>query len=107
MDFSPLFILFDRLMWEWMLLVRNFRRKDLPEITTLIADTFNRNYNYNFYLSIFEKWQGGFLIAEDERGVVGVLTAVISAPKEARILLMAVPLNIETGASVQCFFQSL
>ena len=56
----------------------------------MIADTFNRNYNPEFYLSILERWPSGFLVVEDERGLVGVLAAVISAPKEARILLMAV-----------------
>lgn len=71
-------------------MIRNFSPKDLSEVTALIADTFNRNYNPDFYLSLFEKWRGGFLIAEDEKGVVGVLVAMISAPKEARILLMAV-----------------
>lgn len=56
----------------------------------MIANTFNRNYSANFYLSIFEGWKSGFLVAEDKKGIIGVLVAVISAPKEARILLMAV-----------------
>jgi ribosomal-protein-alanine N-acetyltransferase len=75
---------------EAMLLIRNFNPQDLSQVTALVADTFNRNYNPDFYLSLFEKWGGGFLIAEDEKGLVGVLVAMISAPKEARILLMAV-----------------
>jgi ribosomal-protein-alanine N-acetyltransferase len=73
-----------------MLLIRDFLPKDLQQVTALIADTFNRNYNPEFYLSILERWPSGFLVVEDERGLVGVLAAVISAPKEARILLMAV-----------------
>jgi ribosomal-protein-alanine N-acetyltransferase len=73
-----------------MLLIRNFREKDLKQVTNLIADEFNRNYNPDFYFSLYERWNGGFLIAEDERGVVGVLVAMLSQPKEARILLMAV-----------------
>lgn len=71
-------------------MIRNFSPKDLSQVTAMVADTFNRNYNPEFYLSLLEKWRGGFLIAEDEKGVVGVLVAMISAPKEARILLMAV-----------------
>ncbi|MEE9150768.1 MAG: GNAT family N-acetyltransferase [Thermoplasmata archaeon] len=73
-----------------MLLIRDFHSKDLSQVTELIADTFNRNYNPGFYFSLRERWKSGFLVAADEGGVVGVLVAVISAPKEARILLMAV-----------------
>jgi ribosomal-protein-alanine N-acetyltransferase len=72
-----------------MLLIRTFKKSDIPQVTSIISDTFGRNYNSNFYLSIFEKWEGGFLVAQSEREIVGVLTAMISAPKEARILLMA------------------
>ncbi len=75
---------------EAMLLIRDFHTKDLKPVTALIADTFDRNYNPEFYLSILERMPNGFLIVEDEHGMVGVLAAVISAPKEARILLMAV-----------------
>ena len=73
-----------------MLLIRNFRKKDLQQVTDIIAREFNRNYNPDFYLSLYERWNNGFLIAEDERGVVGVLVAMLSQPKESRILLMAV-----------------
>ncbi len=73
-----------------MLLIRDFRSQDLSQVTSLIAETFNRNYNPNFYFSIMEGWERGFLVVEDKSGVVGVLAAVISAPKEARILLMTV-----------------
>lgn len=73
-----------------MLLIRDFHPKDLQQVSALIADTFNRNYNPEFYLSFMERWKSGFLVAEDEKGVIGVLTAMISAPKEGRILLMAV-----------------
>jgi ribosomal-protein-alanine N-acetyltransferase len=75
---------------EVMLLIRDFHEKDLKQVTSLIADTFNRNYNPQFYMSILERWPSGFLIVEEEHGLLGVLAAVISAPKEARILLMAV-----------------
>lgn len=73
-----------------MLLIRDFHPKDLPHVTTLISDIFDRNYNPNFYLSLYEGWRSGFLVAEDEKGVIGVLASMISGAKEARILLMAV-----------------
>lgn len=81
-----------------MLLLRDFRPKDLSDVSVLIADTFNRNYTPEFYLSLQERWNGGFLVAEGEKGVIGVLVGVISAPKEARILLMAVrPIHRNRG----------
>ncbi|UCG69889.1 MAG: ribosomal protein S18-alanine N-acetyltransferase [Thermoplasmata archaeon] len=75
---------------DCVLLIRDFHPKDLQQVTALIAETFNRNYNPEFYLSLMQRWGSGFMVAEDERGVIGVLTAMISAPKEGRILLMAV-----------------
>lgn len=73
-----------------MLLIRNFREADLVQVSNIIALEFNRNYASDFYSSLFERWNGGFLVAEDERGIVGVLVAMLSQPKESRILLMAV-----------------
>ncbi len=73
-----------------MLLIRNFHPKDISHVSTLVADPFNRNYNSEFYLSIMQRWDAGFMVAEDKKGVIGMLAAMISAPKEARILLMAV-----------------
>ena len=73
-----------------MLLIRDLRPTDLAQVAVLVANTFNRNYDPSFYLSIYDSWKSGFLIAEDEKGIIGVSMAAISAPKEARILLMAV-----------------
>ncbi len=73
-----------------MHVIRDFHPDDLPQVSSLIAATFNRDYNQSFYLTIYEAWRGGFLVAEDEKGIIGVLVAVIFAPKETRILLMAV-----------------
>lgn len=73
-----------------MLLIRNFRKSDLLQVSNIIAAEFNRNYASDFYMNLFERWNGGFLVAEDERGIVGVLVAMLSQPKESRILLMAV-----------------
>jgi ribosomal-protein-alanine N-acetyltransferase len=73
-----------------MLLIRNFREKDLTQVSNIIAAEFNRNYAPDFYYNLFERWNGGFLVAEDEKGIVGVLVAMLSQPKESRILLMAV-----------------
>jgi ribosomal-protein-alanine N-acetyltransferase len=73
-----------------MLLIRNFKEKDLAKVSNIIEAEFNRNYAPDFYFNLFERWKGGFLVAEDERGIVGVLVAMLSRPKESRILLMAV-----------------
>jgi ribosomal-protein-alanine N-acetyltransferase len=73
-----------------MQVIRDFHPDDLQQVSSLIVDTFDRHYNSSFYLTLYEAWKDGFLVAEDEKGLLGVLVAVISAPKESRILLMAV-----------------
>jgi len=73
-----------------MLFIRDFTHSDIPQVSSLISDTFARNYNPEFYLSILEGWEKGSLVVEDEKGIIGVLSAVISSPKETRILLMTV-----------------
>jgi ribosomal-protein-alanine N-acetyltransferase len=73
-----------------MLMIRDFHPKDLPSVSAIVSDVFNRDYNPNFYLSLYEGWKSGFLVSEDLKGIVGVLASMISGPKEARILLMAV-----------------
>jgi len=73
-----------------MLLIRDFRYEDLTMVANIVQKVFNRYYNDSFYESIYESWREGFLVAQSENGIVGVLAAMIPAPKEARILLMAV-----------------
>ncbi len=73
-----------------MLLIRDFRYEDLPSVAGIVSGIFSRQYNDTFYESIYESWRAGFLVAQSENGIVGMLAAMIPAPKEARILLMAV-----------------
>jgi ribosomal-protein-alanine N-acetyltransferase len=73
-----------------MLLIRNFRYDDIRSVAGIVSSVFNRHYSDGFYESIHESWREGFLVAQSENGTVGILAAMISAPKEARILLMAV-----------------
>ena len=73
-----------------MLLLRDFRYDDLRSVAGIVSSIFNRHYNDSFYESMYESWRDGFLVAQSENGIVGMLAAMISAPKEARILLMAV-----------------
>jgi ribosomal-protein-alanine N-acetyltransferase len=73
-----------------MLLIRDFRYDDIRSVAGIVSGVFNRHYSDGFYESIHESWREGFLVAHSENGMVGLLAAMISAPKEARILLMAV-----------------
>lgn len=73
-----------------MLLIRNFRYNDIHSVAGIVSSVFNRHYSDGFYESIHESWREGFLVAQSENGTVGILAAMISVPKEARILLMAV-----------------
>lgn len=73
-----------------MLLIRNFKKEDLEQVDSLISNEFNRTYNSDFYLSILNRWNDGFLVAQDKIGIIGMCACVISAPKTARILLMVI-----------------
>lgn len=73
-----------------MFRVRPFSAKDMPAVSALVRNALRENYPTSLYLDIQRWWREGFLVAEDGGGVVGFLAAVVKAPQQARILMLAV-----------------
>lgn len=70
--------------------VRPFVPNDLPSVTAVVNESLRENYPMSLYLDIHRWWREGFLVAEDGGRVVGFLAAVVSAPQQGRILMLAV-----------------
>ncbi len=76
-----------------MILIRNFKLEDLSEVTALVKETFDEYYKPETYMALMSAWNDGFIVAEDEGRIIGLLLATIPSPREARILIMAVEKN--------------
>jgi len=70
--------------------VRLFSPQDLPAVAAIVKDSLRENYPPSLYLDIHRWWRDGFLVAEEQGAVVGFQAAVVSAPQQARILMLAV-----------------
>src|SRR2546426_5897277 len=70
--------------------VRLFSPQDLPAVAAIVKDALRENYPTSLYLDIHRWWRDGFLVAEERGAVVWFLAAVVSAPEQARILMLAV-----------------
>ena len=70
--------------------VRQFSPTDLPDVVGIVKESLRENYPNSLYVDIHRWWREGFLVAEDMGLVVGFLAAVVSAPQQARILMLAV-----------------
>lgn len=76
-----------------MIVIRNFRKEDLPQIISLVYETFSEMYSEEIYIEMHEKWEGGMMVAEDSGKIIGFLFGVLQFPKEARILVLAIDKN--------------
>ena len=73
-----------------VLRVRPFGPNDLAAVAAIVKDSLRENYPASLYLDIHRWWRDGFLVAEWHGSAVGFLAAVINAPQQARILMLAV-----------------
>ena len=73
-----------------MFRVRPFSPNDVPAVAAIVKEALRENYPTSLYLDIHRWWRDGFLVAESAGAVVGFSAAVISAPEQTRILMLAV-----------------
>lgn len=78
---------------NWMLRIRPFVPRDLPEVDKVISNSLKESYTTSFYISIHNSWRDGFLVAEYFGKLVGVLAGIISGKSRGRILIIAVEKN--------------
>lgn len=73
-----------------MLSVRLFSPEDIARIDDLTRITLNESYPSSFFLTIYDHWQEGFLLATDDNKIIGFILGVISGVRQARILMLTV-----------------
>lgn len=73
-----------------MITLHWFHPQDLLETNKLVNETLGEIYNPTFFMNMYNSWPEGCIVAKDGNNIVGVVIAIISAPKNARILILAV-----------------
>jgi ribosomal-protein-alanine N-acetyltransferase len=72
------------------MLIRNFKPVDIFSVMRIINETFLENYEPAILMDFHSSWNDGFVVAEENNDVVGFILGISPAPKQARILILAV-----------------
>jgi ribosomal protein S18 acetylase RimI-like enzyme len=73
-----------------LFVIRRFRAEDLPYVVRLVESVFKERYEVSMYMNLFQSWPDGFHVVEQEGQVVAFILGMISAPRQARVLLLGV-----------------
>lgn len=73
-----------------MTIIRNFEEKDLGKIVNIAGTVLNTSYDPLLFISIYETWPQGFLVAEENGRILGFIAGIISHETDARVLMIAV-----------------
>ncbi|MCI4369439.1 MAG: GNAT family N-acetyltransferase [Thermoplasmata archaeon] len=72
-------------------ILRGFNPRDIPRVSTIVADSLNEHYDPSLYISLSQQWPEGFMVAaEPPENPVGFLLGVNQVEGEARVLMFAV-----------------
>ncbi len=72
------------------MLIRAFTPSDIPAVSKVVERSLGENYVPSLYMTVHNLWPEGFLVLEDQGAIVGFVASVMSAPKVARVLMLAV-----------------
>ncbi len=72
------------------MLIREFVPGDTAAVVKIVERSLGENYAPSLFMTIHNLWPQGFLVLEDEEGLVGFVASVVSTPKAARVLMLAV-----------------
>jgi ribosomal-protein-alanine N-acetyltransferase len=73
-----------------MFVIRRFKMEDLPQVVGLVEMVFREHYDIPMYMDLFSSWPDGFQVVEQDKRVVAFLLGMVSGPRQARVLLLAV-----------------
>ncbi len=73
-----------------MFIIRRFKAEDLPTVVRLVESIFKERYEVTMYMNLFQSWPDGFHVVDNEGNVVAFILGMISAPRQARVLLLGV-----------------
>ncbi|MGQ9582402.1 MAG: GNAT family N-acetyltransferase [Thermoplasmatota archaeon] len=71
-------------------LIRRFRVEDLPEVTRLVESAFRERYDPQMYINLHQSWPDGLQVVEFQGRIIAFLLGMVSGPRQARVLLLAV-----------------
>ncbi len=72
------------------MLIRKFVPGDIPAVSKVVERSLGENYAPSLYMTVYNLWPDGLLVLESESGIIGLVASVISGPKVARVLMLAV-----------------
>ncbi|RLF49810.1 MAG: ribosomal-protein-alanine N-acetyltransferase [Thermoplasmata archaeon] len=73
-----------------MVMIRQFRLNDLEPVSELVEENFREKYDTNFYLTFYNLWSRGMLVAEDNGNIIGFLLGVVYDSHRGRVLILVV-----------------
>ncbi|HYC19638.1 MAG TPA: ribosomal protein S18-alanine N-acetyltransferase [Candidatus Bathyarchaeia archaeon] len=89
-----------------MSLIRKFRPSDFERIIEIEKEAFGE-YNPILFMTAYETFPDGFLVAEEEGHVVGFLTTVVVALFDVKILSIAVDKRCQSKGFASMLLQAL
>jgi ribosomal protein S18 acetylase RimI-like enzyme len=72
-----------------MLTIRPFAPTDIAAVTEVVQRSLGESYPPSLYLTIHNLWGEGFMVLVEDGRIIGFLAAVPTAPRIARILMLA------------------
>jgi ribosomal-protein-alanine N-acetyltransferase len=73
-----------------MIQIRQFVPMDVAAVTKVVKRSLGETYPPSLYLTVHNLWPEGFIVLEEDGRMVAFAAAVISGPKVARVLMLAV-----------------
>jgi ribosomal-protein-alanine N-acetyltransferase len=73
-----------------MFVIRRFCMEDLPQVVGLVEMVFSERYDIPMYMDLANSWPDGFQVVELDGTLVAFLLGMVSGPRQARVLLLAV-----------------
>jgi ribosomal-protein-alanine N-acetyltransferase len=72
------------------MLIRKFKRGDIFTAMRMINETFQEDYDPQVLFGFYNEWKDGFIVAEENNDVAGLIIGSMPEPTRARILILAV-----------------
>lgn len=72
------------------MLIRKFKHGDIFTVMRLVNEIFQEDYDPQILFGFYNEWQDGFIVAEENNEILGLVVGSLPEPTRARILILAV-----------------
>lgn len=72
------------------MIVRRFSINDIHSVMRVVKRSLGETYPPSLYLTLHNIWSDGFMVAEENGQIIGLVAAVESEKRVARVLMLAV-----------------